>query len=191
MSPDIPYNDQRRLFSWSRIVITPEQRSARRVCSIYLEGAPRRRGNFTVFLPPSQCASSCGNGHGSSGARHASLPRRLVNRNNCVQKLRGTLIVTWQANRIDTPPSRRAASSPAFVRSRRLLSDFSPACIRPARNTYRRARARARLASRSCGICGRMHEARNELPRLVNYGAFAPDRQQCAAWFINRGMRDN
>lgn len=54
--------------------------------------------------------------------------RRLVNRNNCVQKLRGTLIVTWQANRIDTalPAAPAPAFTPGPVRPARwLLSDFS------------------------------------------------------------------
>jgi len=65
------------------------------------------------------------------GVREPPLFRRLVNRNNCVQKLRGTLIVTWQANRIDTPspppPPPPHAGSPQPVRPVRwLLSDFSP-----------------------------------------------------------------
>lgn len=95
----------------------------------------------------------------------APLFLRLVNRNNCVQKLRATLIVTWQANRIDTPspprlplpPLRRftpARSSGPLVIIRFLSGGFDP------RNTC---------------ILYRDHAAGgNELLRLVNYAPSLP-----------------
>jgi len=102
------------------------------------------------------------------GVREPPLFRRLVNRNNCVQKLRGTLIVTWQANRIDTPsPPRPPPPTPVhpspFVRSAGYYQ-ISLRWIRPAKYV--------RPVSRSCS--GRMHGARNELPRPVNYAPSLP-----------------
>lgn len=92
-----------------------------------LEGASRR-GNFTGLLPlrARRCASSCGDGAGREATRmcgclrgggrkvgtHPLPSRHLVNRDNCVQKPRGTLIVTWQANRMDTPLSIRRVPPP-------------------------------------------------------------------------------
>ena len=101
--------------------------------------------------------------------REPPLFRRLVNRNNCVQKLRGTLIVTWQANRIDTflsaalpyADSTSARSSGPLVIIRFLSG---AAWIRPAKYV--------RPVSRSCSR--RMHGARNELPRPVNYAPSLP-----------------
>lgn len=96
----------------------------------------------TLSLSLVRCASSCRRRVGVG----APLFRRLVNRNNCVQKLRGTLIVTWQANRIDTPPPPRprrfhpgARPSGPVVIIRFLSGGFDP------RNIY----ARRAVVSRS------------------------------------------
>lgn len=110
------------------------------------------------------------------GAPGAPLFRRLVNRNNCVQKLRGTLIVTWQANRIDTALSaapispRGPCPSGPVVIIRFLSGGFDP------RNIRARARApfvvsRSRADSRDEK---RMHGARNELSWPVNYAPSLP-----------------
>lgn len=116
-----------------------------------------------------------GEGRGRSELVYAGvrLPlfHRLVNRNNCVQKLRATLIVTWQANRIDTPLPPRAPRAPRtapvhpgpFVRPAGYYQ-ISLRRIRPAKYV--------RPVSRSCS--GRMHGARNELPRPVNYALSLP-----------------
>lgn len=103
--------------------------------------------------------------------REAPLFRRLVNRNNCVQKLRGTLIVTWQANRIDTPRSLSVPSLSPAPGSPRPRS-FGPLVIIRSLSDGFDPRNTCTPVSRSCS--GRMHRARNELPRLVNYAPSLP-----------------
>lgn len=142
--------------------------STQHVCSIYSRVLVKR-GTLRYSLQHRRCASFCrsGGGPGRLYEHEPPLFCRLVNRNNCVQKLHGTLIVTWQANRIDTFLSAAlpyADSTSARSSGRWLLSDFSPARIRPAKYV--------RPVSRSCSR--RMHGARNELPRPVNYAPSLP-----------------
>lgn len=162
---------QRRLLSWIRIIIIPERPWTGNEYTARLfhlpEGAPL--SSEELYGAPSlhsrRCASSCGSGCGCE----APLFHRLVNRNNCVQKLRGTLIVTWQANRIDTPCRRRSLLTlihpGPFVRSAGYYQ-ISLRWIQPAKYVH--------PVSRSCS--GRMHGARNELPRPVNYAPSLPIR---------------
>lgn len=148
-SPDTPYNDRRYLPSWREIFRNhnnpprarrPWQRGTRRVFVPFTRGALL---DEELYCAPRRCASSCGSSPPLPSLPPPSLFRRLVNRNNCVQKLRAreTLIVTPQANRIDTlaPPSPglylpglvRAAALPCPAG---LLSDFSPGRARARRS---------------------------------------------------------